>query len=315
MLAYSKRALEAGDVPTFALYVRQQDRYALYLPAGEPVTHEIHEELDKLGYPTLHVHPDERKPAMRFLGGRVARAFEDPNLSVADRARLLLEVGRYVVEEFAKGPTVSLYARVADLGDVIATASRSLSIVREVMLRAQSLEAHYAHAVHVAAVASNLASRWLASSAGLLSRLATACLVRDVGMVWVPPSLWNPGAGVSSAERRAFESHVTFGLRILAEARVHDPLVTEIVTQHHERIDGSGFPAQLRGDAIGPFVRVAATADRLNALLLGKAAGEGSRLFDVLQHMIRQETRRLDPTCMRLLVSMLGATSDLAKAA
>ncbi len=111
------------------------------------------------------------------------------------------------------------------------------------------------HALRVARGAV-LVGRALGLGARELRDLALAGLLHDVGKLAVPG---DPRRG-PEADPRRLRMHPLLGSRILSRCRP-SPGVLQGVEQHHERIDGHGFPYGLRGDSIHVFGRILAVAD------------------------------------------------------
>ena len=82
-----------------------------------------------------------------------------------------------------------------------------------------------------------------------LERLATAALLMDVGWIRLPTSLLRQGYAYSEDEYSEVQEHVRHSVDILYEGGFDDQIL-EIVENHHERADGSGYPEALSGDAI-----------------------------------------------------------------
>ncbi|MHB8788896.1 MAG: CBS domain-containing protein [Desulfobulbaceae bacterium] len=92
-----------------------------------------------------------------------------------------------------------------------------------------------------------------------------AGLLHDIGKIRVPSGiLCHPGR-LSDAEFAIIKPHPEIGYNILKEIEFPWPLA-EIVLQHHERLDGSGYPKGLRGDQIHIKARILAVADVVEAL-------------------------------------------------
>lgn len=95
--------------------------------------------------------------------------------------------------------------------------------------------------------------------------LADIGLVHDIGKVAVPAEILTKPGRLTELERRLVQDHAQKGYEILRNVDFPLPLA-DIVHQHHERLDGSGYPLGLKGDAILPESRVLAVADVLESM-------------------------------------------------
>lgn len=92
-----------------------------------------------------------------------------------------------------------------------------------------------------------------------------AAMVHDIGKNAVPLELLVKPSRLTDLEREIIKQHVDAGYRTLLTIEFAAP-VAEIVRQHHERLDGSGYPLGLRGEAIGLEARIIAVADTVDAM-------------------------------------------------
>ncbi len=89
--------------------------------------------------------------------------------------------------------------------------------------------------------------------------------LHDVGKVLVDEEILNFPGQLSDAQRDEVQQHCQFGHDILRGVPFDWP-ITQIIYQHHERLDGSGYPQGLRGDEIMLEARIVAIADVFDAL-------------------------------------------------
>ena len=99
-----------------------------------------------------------------------------------------------------------------------------------------------------------------------LRSLAMGCMLMDIGKLRVNPELLQTNRQLTDEEYAEVANHVSHGLEILDECGVLNQDVIDIVAHHHERYDGSGYPAGLRGDSIPAFARIAAIVDTYDAV-------------------------------------------------
>lgn len=95
--------------------------------------------------------------------------------------------------------------------------------------------------------------------------LNIASLVHDIGKVSVPSEILSKPGQLSRTEFSIIQGHPETGYSILKDIDFSWP-VADIIRQHHERLDGSGYPASLKGDHILPEARIIAVADTVEAM-------------------------------------------------
>jgi PAS domain S-box-containing protein/putative nucleotidyltransferase with HDIG domain len=105
----------------------------------------------------------------------------------------------------------------------------------------------------------------LGLTADELDGLRVAGLLHDVGKISVPAEILSKPSALSAAELALVKSHSETGYAILKGVNFPWP-IAEIVLEHHERLDGSGYPRGLRADAILPEARILAVADTVEAM-------------------------------------------------
>ncbi|MBF0626050.1 MAG: HD domain-containing protein [Magnetococcales bacterium] len=98
-----------------------------------------------------------------------------------------------------------------------------------------------------------------------LESLRLAGVLHDIGKITVPAEILAKPGKLTAAEFEIIKTHSEVGYEILRPIHFAAP-IAEIVHQHHEKLDGSGYPRQLRGDEIHPEAKVLAVADVMEAL-------------------------------------------------
>jgi PAS domain S-box-containing protein/putative nucleotidyltransferase with HDIG domain len=95
--------------------------------------------------------------------------------------------------------------------------------------------------------------------------LRVAALLHDVGNIAVPAAILAKPSTLTEPEQALMRTHVEEGCKLLADIDFGAP-VAEIVFEHHERSDGSGYPRGLKGDDIRIEARILAIADSVEAM-------------------------------------------------
>jgi len=95
--------------------------------------------------------------------------------------------------------------------------------------------------------------------------LRLSALIHDIGKIGVPAELLSKPNELESFELASLRSHAQTGFDIVKDIDFEWP-IAQTIYQHHERLDGSGYPNQLKGDSIIKEARVLAVADTIEAM-------------------------------------------------
>jgi PAS domain S-box-containing protein len=126
----------------------------------------------------------------------------------------------------------------------------------------------------------------------------------DVGMLHLPREiLWRPGQ-LTPAEFELVKTHVDRGYETLRGVDFPWP-VAEVIRQHHERLDGSGYPRGLAGDAILLEARIVAVADAAEAMLARRPQRSALSVAACVEELQSQAGRRYDARVVKACVKLL----------
>ena len=127
--------------------------------------------------------------------------------------------------------------------------------------------------------------------------IGIAGLLHDVGKSKIPNSLLNKPGRLDENEFELMKQHSLFGFQILKEKHEFDETIMRGVLQHHEKIDGSGYPLGVSREKIHPYARILAVADIYDALVTErpyKSAFSGREAVEMIMAM----TQGLDMKAM-----------------
>lgn len=147
----------------------------------------------------------------------------------------------------------------------------------------------YRHLLATSVIAHYLALR-TGQTEELAANVQVAALAHDLGELHTDPALLEPGHVVTADERRFIYVHPITGCLILQTVQGIEREVSRIVLQHHERLDGSGYPYGLSGDAVCDGARLLAVADVADAITARSA--DERRLSTLLRLSFRKYDRR-----------------------
>lgn len=99
-----------------------------------------------------------------------------------------------------------------------------------------------------------------------LTTLAKGSILHDIGKVDLNENILLKASSLTPEEYSHIKEHASFGYALLKQNSRLEEEAKLIALQHHERLDGSGYPSGLKGNRIHPYARIAAVADMFDAL-------------------------------------------------
>ncbi len=140
-----------------------------------------------------------------------------------------------------------------------------------------------------------------------LQRVAMGALLHDIGLLRVPANVLKKRGGFTPAETTLYERHPTLGVSILERTGGFDLEVLTIVHEHHARLDGTGYPADVSGNVTQRTSRLVMIADVYDELLSGQCAEPALMPADALALLYREAQRhRYEQELVSLLISQIG---------
>ena len=103
-----------------------------------------------------------------------------------------------------------------------------------------------------------------------LEELALGALLHDIGEARLPRNLFRKGEALTPSERHLLHQHPALGLAMVQESSEMTEAIRRIICEHHERYDGSGYPSQLRAEAIAPLSQLVGLVDVYDALVTSR---------------------------------------------
>jgi diguanylate cyclase (GGDEF)-like protein len=291
------------------------------------VAHAIRMEVDRIGsiYRTggdefMALLPNRRAWSALAIAHNIQRAATD---EIGQRA---LSVG---VTESASTESARVLINQADIALYEAKRNKLLAVIYRPALETSSTEtnaalptpnqrtlaAALAHAIDakdsgernhcetVAELSVGIGQR-VGISAAQLERLQLAGLVHDVGKIGLPDVILQKPGALESGERTELEQHVTIGHAILLAADLDTE--AEWVLHHHERYDGTGYPAGLAGEEIPLASRVLAVADAFETMTGGRPYRSRLSTETALTELQDHSGSQFDPDCVDALADLLG---------
>ncbi|MFO8155777.1 MAG: HD domain-containing phosphohydrolase, partial [Thiohalospira sp.] len=175
---------------------------------------------------------------------------------------------------------------------LITPMAAKLTVMRE------RLPHQFEHSIQVALYGVALAIRSGHHYHEFLREIATAGLFHDLGCLHIEPAIFEQSRSLEPDEERQLRAHPLIASILLEEFREYPEAVHRAVLEHHERLDGTGYPYGLEGEAIGNHGRILAAAEMVSGL---SSRRDGRTLGTIL----RSQPEKLDASVVRGLLQAL----------
>jgi putative two-component system response regulator len=149
------------------------------------------------------------------------------------------------------------------------------------------------HQKNVAKLAYFIAE-YMGLSSDLIKGLRIAGLLHDIGKISVPAEILSKPGKITKDERNIIKNHCQVGYDILKGIEFQWP-IAEIVLQHHERMDGSGYPLGIQGEEILLEARILAVADVIEAMSSHRPYRAALGLDEALEEIRKNRGVLFDP--------------------
>ncbi|MEC3911164.1 HD-GYP domain-containing protein [Sphingobium sp. CR2-8] len=229
--------------------------------------------------------PDRQPPYQR-----------DPDSIEVERARTIIARGKRLVLRLfddARLGTLSMSNEIVGLVEEIsASLERSRTTLISIARLKTKDEYTYLHSVAVCALMMNF-GRQLGMDEAEIRDLGIAGLFHDVGKMAVPIDLLNKAGKLSDEEFAQMKRHTAAGHDLLKACDKVPSVALDVALHHHERMDGTGYPDGLRGNAFSLAARMGAICDIYDALTSDRIYKEAWTPADAISRM-RGWTDHLD---------------------
>ncbi len=137
-----------------------------------------------------------------------------------------------------------------------------------------------------------------------LDALRIAGMIHDVGKVYIPLDFLNKPGLLKQEEMSIIHLHPEVGADIFKNLEYDWP-ISEFIHQHHERLDGSGYPAGLPGDEILPEARILAVADVIDAMNSRRPYRDSLGLTAAKEELVAHSGTKYDPEVVDQALAVL----------
>lgn len=162
----------------------------------------------------------------------------------------------------------------------------------------------YHHSIAVA-ILSAFIGKQMGYGKGEWLQIGLAGFLSDSGMAKVDPKIATKNNTLTFMEKEEMKKHPTYSYRLVEDIATVTHGVKLAVLQHHERIDGSGYPLGLFREKIHMYARIVAVCDIYHAMTSERLYKEKQSPFKVIEELEKEQFSKLDPRVVYNFISSL----------
>lgn len=159
----------------------------------------------------------------------------------------------------------------------------------------------YHHAI-LSSLTSYALAQWHALPKRDWMQVAFAGLLHDIGNTKIDPQILYTPKPLTESEAEEMRMHTTYGYQQLRKTAAINEGVRLAALQHHEKMDGSGYPFRLTGEKIHIYARIVAVADIFHAMTLNRRYRKAQSPYLVLEQIKLEAFGKLDPNVVQTFV-------------
>ncbi len=307
-LKWATADLKPGSITDFDLFTKVNDAWFLYSGAGYFWRQSEIDRLVKYGITTLYYITVQQRNVDTYL---VLSKIEFGLKSIKDKSpeikmqTLFAKACEMTSLLFSFPISIGFYLHakqmMADLTEVLLEEPKSIQLLRDLNLGKNYF---YEHGFKVAASSIAIAMRLSLKDPGHLQQIGLGAILHDLGQVHLGLEMLSKATKLDPEEGKRMIKHPDIALTDLEPFHI-DFIVSQIVHNHHERLDGSGYPHALQKNEILDEVKVVAIADIYDALVSSRPFQDKVSHSQAVAAMRAKYMKGLDQEMVRVAAEVL----------
>jgi HD-GYP domain-containing protein (c-di-GMP phosphodiesterase class II) len=254
----------------------------------------------------LYIRTADRQQYLQYLEHNLDQVLSNPEVTAPKKARLLYSVSQAVMQDTLEQPrSAAIVPRTRQMAErtvgFVLRSERALGQLARLMTTDYYT---YTHSINVCVFGVALA-RQAGVDHGDIRDYAVGALLHDLGKTQIEKTLLTRPGPLSEDEMEVMRGHVAIGEALLREHHGLSDAAMLPVAQHHEKLDGTGYPRGLRGDDLHLFGRITAIADTYDAMTSKRSYQRAFTPFEALKQMREEYREKFDQVLLEQFIRLL----------
>lgn len=301
-----KRLITEGSKIDFNLFLPNKTKSAMSLFLQSDTSVDGNAKVKLREIEMLYVSEEEEGLYQAYIDRHIQSIAQDGNISTEQKGRLVYEKATEVIDAMFKNPeslenVKNVQPLVNNLIDIILHDNSAVESLMQIT--AHDYYTH-THSINVSIYTLSLGS-FLGISGKDLEVLGMAAVLHDLGKSKVDYEIINKNGKLSDDEFNQMKKHPAMGHEIALKLGISDERILTGIRHHHEKIEGGGYPDNLKGGQITQFARIIGVCDVFDALSTKRSYKDPMSSFESLRLMKQQMAGHLDMKMVDSFIKML----------
>lgn len=296
-----------GDALPEDLYLLYQGQYVLYRKRGFKWTLDDQRKLSEFGAEELYIKCAGEQEHLQFLEKNLGKILNTTKTTREEKASILYSCATGIAKDiFASPRSTETFVRSKAVVD---HTFDMLAKDQDAFLSMVSLSSHdyytYTHCVNVMTFTIALLNALGIRDQKTIKEAAIGAFLHDIGKSKVPLAVLNKPGPLIEEEWQIMKQHPTWGLEVLAEKPVPER-GKQVILQHHEKINGVGYPYGLKGDRVQMVSQVVSVCDAYDAMTTNRCYQKALAPFQAFEIITQKMSGHFDPKIVSTFIQLLN---------
>lgn len=300
----------------FNIYIQlASGRYLKILNTGDTFSKErIDKYKNEKQVEYLYFHSSDRRKFVQYNTFLANKLIDNKNVPAISKVNMLKNVTEKFIEEVQ---TVGVKPQVIDQGKAVCETVFKLIETQpdlyNVLRSYQNFDPNaYAHAFLVTLYSTAIIKQFDWQSKSTIETTAMACMFHDIGKTMLPKEFIEMRPQNMSPEQlELYKQHPELGLKLIEQNRLINNSVKQVILQHHEAYDGTGYPHGKKGNKILTLANIVALADDFVHIMIDNELQPTEALKKIL--MNKEMVKRYNSMIVERFIKVFVDPSKLQK--
>lgn len=299
--------------PDFDIYLQQgggEGVVVLYREANLFLSRDQLVRLKNNGIEAVFIRGEDRGKRLRYMAGQLRQVMERQNIPTSKKTGIIYGLSKGVVEEAMEDPRIENVETCKEVAVQYVSFIISDELAFQNFFKIMSYDYYtYTHSVNVCIFVTALIKALKLCDEQTMRVLGMGALLHDVGKSRIDKAILNKRGRLTPEEFEEIKEHPELGFKLVQDGSPLPAAGANIILNHHEKCDGSGYPRGLNGDELDIYSKITCMVDIFDALTTNRCYKGASSGFSALEIMQNEMRDQVNQDLLKELIVLIGRVS------